>query len=317
MVLDWEEDPSKPNPYVSLITHASQNDIKNQLLEEEKKELAAGVPHVHSTGPTAFISMGLLIEENQRRIAWDARGPEALMVHRDNELQQRRLVLMHQLKQFHNLQDVYTPAAAVMLAQAEEAQQHLPAPAAVASLCPSGQSSHSQLPGRFGQHRNKATASTMPGCTREDSDSSTRNIRGQNPNTRATDTISHIEDKCKALAVKYHATRQALLELIGPGDWERELKELNDGDLTTPDGTEISIEIPNDEIGPDGCLLSKKRLNDGLNEVRQAGIQRDIHARFTHLWDQPLVPFTRDEDSGEGSATVLDPAVEAFFEDDD
>ena len=51
--------------------------------------------------------------------------------------------------------------------------------------------------------------------------------------------------------------------------------------------------------------------------ARQASIQCDIHARFTRLWDQPLVPFTRDEDSGEGSATVLDPAVEAFFEDDE
>ena len=49
-----------------------------------------------------------------------------MTVHQDNELQQRRLVLMRQLKQFRDLQDVYTPAAAVMLAQAEEAQQHLP-----------------------------------------------------------------------------------------------------------------------------------------------------------------------------------------------
>ena len=211
---------------------------------------------------------------------------------------------------------------------------------------------------------------------------------------------------------------------MGPGDWERELKELNDGDLTTPDGTEISIENPNEEIGPDGRLLSKKRRvalerglgegrrvvswiwtvkgsagngeDDGLNEgksilvqyiqvlslsialrvewakararslrwseevmllkeemrrvrktldwkaswwddrqegwsgldaaasegvkayaARQARIQRDLHARFTRLWDQPLVPFVRDEDSGEGSTTVLDPVVEAFFEDEE
>ena len=215
-----------------------------------------------------------------------------------------------------------------------------------------------------------------------------------------------------------------MLELIGPGDWETELKELNDGDLTTPDGTELSIEDPNEEIGADGRLLSKKRrvalqrglgegrravswiwrvkgstgngedegLNDGksflveyimvlsfstalrvewakararslrwseevmlLKEemrrvrkmlewkaswwdnrqegwpgldaaasegvrayaARQASIQRNLHARFTRLWDQPLVPFTRNEDSGEGSAMVLDPVVEAFFEDNE
>ena len=84
--------------------------------------------------------------------------------------------------------------------------------------------------------------------------------------------MNRIEDKCKSLAVKYRATRRALLELIGPGDWERELKELNDGDLTTPDGTETSIENASDEIGPDGRLLSKKRrvaLERGLGEGRR------------------------------------------------
>jgi hypothetical protein len=51
--------------------------------------------------------------------------------------------------------------------------------------------------------------------------------------------------------------------------------------------------------------------------ARQARIQRELHARFTRLWDQPLIPFTRDEDSGEGITMVLDPVVEAFFEDEE
>ena len=51
--------------YLHALLDASQNDVKNQLLEEEKKDLTAGVPHIHSTGPMAFISMGLLIEETQ------------------------------------------------------------------------------------------------------------------------------------------------------------------------------------------------------------------------------------------------------------
>ena len=49
------------------------------------------------------------------------------------------------------------------------------------------------------------------------------------------------------------------------------LEELNDGDLTTLDGTEISIEDPNEEVGPDGCLLLKKQrvaLERGLGEGR-------------------------------------------------
>lgn len=99
-----------------------------------------------------------------------------------------------------------------------------------------------------------------------------RNIRNQNPNTRAQDTISRLEDKSKALAVKYRAARMALLSLLGPGDWETHLRELNDGDLTTPDGHEISIEDPNDTIGPDGRGLSKKKrmiIERGLGQGKK------------------------------------------------
>jgi len=100
-------------------------------------------------------------------------------------------------------------------------------------------------------------------------------VRGQNPSTRAWDTIDHLEDKSKALALKYRNTRSALYTLLGPGEWEKELRELNHGDLTTPDGQEISIEDPNDPIGPDGWPLSmskknKQNLELGLGEGRRA-----------------------------------------------
>ena len=199
---------------------------------------------------------------------------------------------MRQLKQFRNLQDVYTPAAAVMLAQAEEAQQHLPETKRVQPEVEHQQLwLPSALPVNHRVHNCRAGLVNIESRLRQAQcldalekirtlqrgrlsfiGFRNRNIRGQNPNTRAADTMNRIEDKCKSLAVKYRATRRALLELIGPGDWERELKELNDGDLTTPDGTETSIENASDEIGPDGRLLSKKRrvaLERGLGEGRR------------------------------------------------
>ena len=86
-----------------------------------------------------------------------------------------------------------------------------------------------------------------------------RNVRGQNPNTRAKDTLDHLEDKTKSLAVKYRNSQKALLELLGPGDWEKSLRILRNGDLTTPDGMEIRIDDPNDPVGPDGRERSKKQ----------------------------------------------------------
>ena len=62
-----------------------------------------------------------------------------------------------------------------------------------------------------------------------------------------------------ALAIKYCEARAVLFKLMGPGVWENELRELSHKDLTTPDGTEISIEDPNDVIGPDGRQVSKKK----------------------------------------------------------
>ena len=86
-----------------------------------------------------------------------------------------------------------------------------------------------------------------------------RNLRGQNPNTRAKDTLDRLEDKTKSLAVKYRNGRKALLELLGPGDWEKTLRKLSNGDLTTPDGMEISIDDPIDPVDPDGRQRSKKQ----------------------------------------------------------
>jgi hypothetical protein len=77
-----------------------------------------------------------------------------------------------------------------------------------------------------------------------------------------------------ALAVKYREARAALFKLIGPGAWENELRELSLKDLTTPDGTEISIEDPKNVIGPDGRQVSKKnrliierKLGEGYRAV--------------------------------------------------
>ena len=82
-ILEWEKDPEKPNPYVAIVSRecvsfidvitfpqrsssdASQDEVKKRLLQEEIAAVKAGIPQLHVTGPTAFISLGLLVEENQ------------------------------------------------------------------------------------------------------------------------------------------------------------------------------------------------------------------------------------------------------------
>jgi len=43
----------------------SQDKVKRALLEEEAQDLKNGIPQIHDTSPTAFITMALLIEETQ------------------------------------------------------------------------------------------------------------------------------------------------------------------------------------------------------------------------------------------------------------
>jgi len=82
-ILEWERDSKKPNPYIAIVTRAclsfvhcnnirlifyldtSQDEVKKQLLQEEIATVKAGIPQLHVTGPTAFISLALLVEENQ------------------------------------------------------------------------------------------------------------------------------------------------------------------------------------------------------------------------------------------------------------
>ena len=49
----------------------------------------------------------------------------------------------------------------------------------------------------------------------------------------------------------------------------------------------------------------------------QANVQHMLHTRFSRLWDKPMVPMVRQEDSGEGPCASVDPILEELVEDDD
>ena len=60
-------------------------------------------------------------------------------------------------------------------------------------------------------------------------------------------------------------------------------------------------------------------MHEGIRAyaIRQADIQRGLRARFTRLWDQPLVPIYSQEESNEGAASSLDPVLESLVEEDE
>ena len=236
---------------------------------------------------------------NRRSICWDVRKPIQLTTNQDNKIQHRRLLLLQQLKHFRNLQAIYMPMVTSVQAQHEESWREQQSTIHSSQISdPLTDVEHqvlwlpSTLPENHCKHSCDATLidieirlqqaqcqdtldkirSLQRGCL---SFISFRNcnVRHQNPSTRAQDTISHLEDKSKALMVKYRAARKALLALLGPGDWESHLQELKDGDLTMPDGHKISIEDPDDPFGPDGRELPKRKWADierGLGQGKKS-----------------------------------------------
>ena len=62
-----------------------------------------------------------------------------------------------------------------------------------------------------------------------------------------------------------------------------------------------------------------KAMVEGVNAYAswQANVQRLLHTCFSRLWDKPMVPIIRQEDSGEGPSASVDPILEELVEDDD
>jgi hypothetical protein len=58
-----------------------------------------------------------------------------------------------------------------------------------------------------------------------------KNITGQGSNTRAKTYQMKIERKIQTFARTYRRARAAYLNLVGPGEWEHELRTLNDTDI--------------------------------------------------------------------------------------
>ena len=58
-----------------------------------------------------------------------------------------------------------------------------------------------------------------------------QNVRGQNESTRSQTIIKRVHTRAHAAADKYRTARKAKLALSGPGDWEKELRVLEDADV--------------------------------------------------------------------------------------
>ncbi|KAF7359485.1 hypothetical protein MSAN_01291300 [Mycena sanguinolenta] len=65
LVLEYEQDNMKENPYQVVVKGLTEAEVRLQFTKEEAEEAARGVPSVHDVSPSSFISVGLDLEQEQ------------------------------------------------------------------------------------------------------------------------------------------------------------------------------------------------------------------------------------------------------------
>ncbi|KAJ6454059.1 hypothetical protein C8R47DRAFT_1181216 [Mycena vitilis] len=105
------------NPYEVKVKGMTEAQVRLHFSKEEEADAARGVPSLHDVTPSSFISTGLEIENEQRRVRVQAELKKAGTAGMEVDLTAMRTSLNHRIARYRKLQATYTPAALVTLGQ--------------------------------------------------------------------------------------------------------------------------------------------------------------------------------------------------------
>ncbi|KII87536.1 hypothetical protein PLICRDRAFT_113331, partial [Plicaturopsis crispa FD-325 SS-3] len=123
MVVDFEADGSKPNPYHLPKSGLTEADVRLNLAQHDAELAAAGAPSLHNVSPSGFIVAGLDLEEQQYPEGLEgARLRTSLTSTQETDITQLRTRLTRNIARFRTLQATYMPAALQRLAAVPPSQ---------------------------------------------------------------------------------------------------------------------------------------------------------------------------------------------------
>ncbi|KAH9890400.1 hypothetical protein C8Q73DRAFT_652264 [Cubamyces lactineus] len=291
-VKGWELDPKgKDDPYVVASQGMTERETVQELsMEEQAASASPGFVAVHSVSMLGFMTLGLEIEMQQWTLSDDAK---AATPSRLPELHERRTSLRRKIQKFRDLQGIYMAAASLVLAEDPACRTDVQEVEKIRLGLPS-EISQSRRDAVCGPRLQEIEARLREGQCRgvlQELRSKLHtihqlytykklNVRNQGPNTRARASITH-QEAGKARAIrKYRHARRAKLAICGPGEWERELKPLEDGDIR---GLE--------EDDPCSTKKKRKRKHGAVNDPAEG------RRRMSWIW------HSADQD---GSADMID-----------
>lgn len=104
-----------------------------------------------------------------------------------------------------------------------------------------------------------------------------KNIRGQWSSGRSREIIDRVHDRVKSFVERYRRSRAALLCLVGPGEWEQELRVMEQEDVRSYVDPETKIAGPGrhgtneEEPGMEGLSVEE---DDRSRQFGQGGMEQ-------------------------------------------
>ncbi|KAJ7432735.1 hypothetical protein FB451DRAFT_1155630 [Mycena latifolia] len=241
MISDWLEDESKPNPYtLSRKDCPTEAEVRLEVRKDEDALTAGGKAPLHGRSATAFLTAGIQIEDTQRRIIAELAGSALVAADRENKIEEWRHTLLVKIATFRNLQKIYMPGAAAVIAAAEasrDADEAPPKPEKIKLWMPSEMSAESgddTLRGcvwgllgmearmRVAQCENSLVAlRSRLHAKRFLITFRNENVTGQLASSRAGTLIALIGERVDAHAKRYRTGRRAKLAMLGSGQGAR------------------------------------------------------------------------------------------------
>ncbi|KAJ7346456.1 hypothetical protein DFH08DRAFT_700973 [Mycena albidolilacea] len=131
MVDDFEKHPTSRNPYELKITGRQNMEVRLQFAKEEEEDTRKGVLALHDVSPSGFVTAGLELEEEQRRVRVQAELKKAGSTSQQINMKAMHAKLNQGITRFRQLQSTYSLAAIQVLAKrpaaaAEELAENVP-----------------------------------------------------------------------------------------------------------------------------------------------------------------------------------------------
>ncbi|KAL0572890.1 hypothetical protein V5O48_009059 [Marasmius crinis-equi] len=257
---EWEElcvkwDLSKGeddvvNPYRAKRTYLSQKQVERELAEYEEDRVRKGGATYHDTSAGAFLTLGLELEESQRRIRRMAKPGSKATDNASRSITEMRTVLRRKIRDWVLIRHIYMPGLLRALREmgeefmdgtnddmlAEDIPLFMPSSLTKEKRIAACIDGVAEMEERLREAQCHDSLSTVRHTLRL----KTRmvlfkhaNVTGQREGVRSRTTINSVHERARNAAEVYRAARKALLGLrgAGPDSWERVLRPLNDNDV--------------------------------------------------------------------------------------